>query len=146
MAAETGDRMKIVIGYAVWATICAAVAGVTVSLIHTWFFAYHAGRGEFWRTLFDDVMVTFAIAAGQGAVALLTGGVVAQLGRHLQATVLLGLLVGAFDFVMNFVQMALPRTELGWIPDLIILAVATIAITALGSRSAVAAAAQQPPS
>jgi hypothetical protein len=146
MAAETGDRMKIVIGYAVWATICAAVAGVTVSLIHTWFFTYHAGRPELWRTLFDDVMVTLAIAAGQGAVALLTGSVVARLGRQLHATVLLGLLVGAFDFVMNFVQMALPRTELGWIPDLIILAVATIAITALGSRSAVAAAAQQPPS
>ncbi len=135
MAPETGDRMKIVIGYAVWATICAAVAGVTVSFIHTWLFTYHAGRPEFWRTLFDDVMVTLAIAAGQGAVALLTGGVVAQLGRQLHATVLLGLLVGAFDFVMNFVQMALPRTELGWIPDLIILAVATVAITALGSRA-----------
>ena len=36
---------------------------------------------------------------------------------------------------MNFLQMAVPRTELGWIPDLVILAAATIAITAFGSRS-----------
>ena len=136
MAGDTGDRMKIVIGYAVWATICAAAAGVAVSLIHTWFFSYHAGRHEFWRTLFDDVMVTLAIAAGQGAVVLLSGSVLARLGRGLHATVLLGLLVGGFDFLMNFVQMALPRTELGWIPDLVILAAATVAITALGSRPA----------
>jgi hypothetical protein len=135
MAGDAGDRMKIVIGYAVWATLCAAVAGVAVSLIHTWFFSYHAGRHEFWRTLFDDVALTLAIAAGQGAVILVSGSVLARLGRTLYATVLLGLLVGAFDFLMNFVQMAVPRTELGWVPDLIILAVATLAITALGSRA-----------
>jgi hypothetical protein len=135
MVGDTGDRMKVVIGYALWATLCAAVAGVAVSLIHTWFFSYHAGRHEFWRTLFDDVVVTLAIAAGQGAVILVSGSVLGRLGRTLHATVLLGLLVGAFDFLMNFVQMVLPRTELGWIPDLVILAVATFAITALGSRS-----------
>jgi hypothetical protein len=143
MAGDAGDRMKIVIGYAVWATLCAAVAGVAVSLIHTWFFSYHAGRHEFWRTLFDDVALTLAIAAGQGAVILVSGSLLVRLGRTLHATVLLGLLVGAFDFLMNFVQMALPRTELGWVPDLIILAVATLAITALGSRAT--AAAEQPP-
>jgi hypothetical protein len=136
MAADSGERMKVVIGYAVWATICAGAAGVAVSLIHTWFFSFHAGRHEFWRTLFDDVMVTLAIAAGQGAVVLLSGSVLARLGRALHATVLLGLLVGGFDFVMNFVQMALPRTELGWIPDLVILAVVTVAISVLGSRPA----------
>lgn len=142
MAGDTSDRMKVVIGYAVWAALCAAVAGVAVSLIHTWFFSYHAGRHEFWDTLFDDVAVTLAIAAGQGAVILVSGGLLVRLGRTLYATVLLGLLVGAFDFLMNFIQMALPRTELGWIPDLIILAVATVAITALGSRPTVA---DQPP-
>lgn len=136
MAGDTGDRMRIVIGYALWATLCAGVAGVAVSLIHTAFFSYNAGRHEFWRTLFDDVALTLAIAAGQGAIILVSGSVLARLGRALHATVLLGLLVGAFDFVMNFVQMALPRTELGWVPDLIILAVATIAITAVGSRPA----------
>jgi hypothetical protein len=31
-----------------------------------------------------------------------------------------------------------PRTELGWVPDLVILAAATIVITVLGSRSATA--------
>src|SRR2546429_145157 len=44
MAGDTGDRMKIVIGYAVWATLCAAAAGVAISLIHTWFFSYHGSR------------------------------------------------------------------------------------------------------
>src|SRR6267142_1957440 len=102
MAGDTGDRMKIVIGYAVWATLWAVAVGV---------------------------------AAGQGAVALVTGSVLTQLGRGLRATVLLGLLVGLFDFVMNFLQMAVPRTELGWVPDLVILAAATIVITVLGSRS-----------
>src|SRR5213083_2977152 len=85
-------------------------------------------------------IVTVGIAAGQGAVALVTGSVLTQLGRGLHATVLLGLLVGLFDFVMNFLQMAVPATELGWIPDLVILAVATIVITVLGSRSASAPA------
>lgn len=135
MAGETGDRMRIVIGYAVWATLCAAVAGVALSLVHTVFFSYHAGRPGFWSVLFEDAMATFGIAAGQGAVALVAGGVLAQRGRVLYATVLLGLLVGAFDFVMNFVQMAVPRTELGWVPDLAILAGATVLITVLGSRS-----------
>lgn len=135
MVGDTGDRMKIVIGYAVWATLCAAVAGVAVSLIHTWFFSYNPSRHEFWRTLFDDVVVTLAIAAGQGTVALVAGSVLAQLGRALHATVLLGLVIGAFDFVMNTLQMAVPRTELGWAPDLVMLAAATLVITVVGSRS-----------
>ena len=139
MASDTGDRMKIVIGYAVWATLCAAVAGVAISLIHTWFFSSHPTAAEFWHTLFEDVATTLGIAAGQGAVALVTGSLLTQLGRGLHATVLLGLLVGLFDFVMNFLQMVVPRTELGWVPDLVILAAATIGITVLGSRSAAVA-------
>src|SRR3989475_10994023 len=138
MASDTGDRMKIVIGYAVWATLCAAVAGVALSLIHTWFFSYHATRPGLWRTLLEDAAVTVGIAAGQGAVALVTGSLLTQLGRGLHVTVLLGLLVGAFDFVMDFVQMAVPATELGWVPDILILAAVTIAITALGSRASAA--------
>ena len=70
MAGDTGDRMKVVIGYAVWATLCAAAAGVAVSLLLTAFFSYHAGPHDFWRVLFDDVAIALAIAAGQGAVAL----------------------------------------------------------------------------
>jgi hypothetical protein len=130
-----GERMKIVIGYALWTTLCAAVAGVALSLVHTWFFSYHPSRPGLWSTLFEDVVTTLGIAAGQGAVALVSGSVLAQLGRPLHATVLLGLIVGLFDFVMNFLQMAVPRTELGWVPDLVILAGATVAITALGART-----------
>jgi hypothetical protein len=135
-----GERMKIVIGYALWATLCAAVAGVVVSLVHTWFFSYHPGRSGLWSTLFEDVVATLGISAGQGAVALVTGSVFAQLGRPLHATVLLGLVVGVFDFVMNFLQMVVPQTELGWVPDLVILAGATVAITAFGARPQAAAA------
>lgn len=138
--ASGGQRMRIVIGYALWATLCAAVAGVAVSLVHTWFFSYHPGRSGLWSTLFEDVVATLGIAAGQGAVALVTGSVLAQLGRPLQATVLLGLLLGLFDFVMNFLQMAVPRTELGWVPDLVILASATVAITVFGARARAAVA------
>jgi hypothetical protein len=126
--------MRIVIGYALWATLCAAVAGVVLSLVHTWFFSYHPSRLGLWSTLFEDVMVTLGMAAGQGAVALVTGSVLAQRGRPLHATVLLGLVIGLFDFVMNFLQMAVPQTELGWAPDLVILTAATVVITAFGAR------------
>ncbi|HWC73171.1 MAG TPA: hypothetical protein VG454_04470 [Gemmatimonadales bacterium] len=128
------SRTRVVIYYAIWATICAALAGVVIAFIHTWFFSYHPGRSAFMETLFGGIVTALAIAAGQGAVALLTGSILARLGRTLQFTVLLGLLIGLFDFVMDFVQMAVPVTELGWIPDLIILVAVTAAITAAGSR------------
>ncbi len=135
MASETGDRMKVVIYYAVWATLCAVVAGIVITLIHTWFFSYNPGRSWLVHTLVSDILTAILLAAGQGAVALVTGSLLAHLGRQLHGTVLLGLLIGAFDFVMNFLQMAVPATEPGWVPDLLILAAVTIAITALGSRS-----------
>jgi len=136
---ETGDRMRVVIYYAVWATMCAALAGIVVALLHTWFFSYHVGRSGFLQTLVSDIEAALAIAAGQGAVAVLTGSVLARLGRGLEKTVLLGLLIGAFDFVLNFVQMVVPKTELGWGPDIVILAVAAAVITAYGSATASAA-------
>src|SRR5437867_3417327 len=83
MANDAGGRMKVVIYYAVWATLCAAAAGVAISFIHTWFFSYHGSRPGFWRTLLEDAAVTVGIAAGQGAVALVTGSVLTQLGRGL---------------------------------------------------------------
>jgi len=128
------SRTRIVIYYAIWTTICAAAAGVVIALIHTWFFSYHPGRSAFMETLFGGIVTALAIAAGQGAVALFTGSILSRLGRTLQFTLLLGVLIGLFDFVMYFVQMALPGTELGWIPDLIILVGVTAAITAVGSR------------
>ncbi len=134
MANPAGEQSRVLVWYAVWATICATTAGVLVSLVHTWFFAYipsHSARVE---TLVSDLVLALAIAAGQGAVALVTGSILAQLGRALQATVLLGLILFAFDFVMDFLQMIVPVTELGWVPDLIILAVAAIGITVWGSK------------
>jgi hypothetical protein len=101
MANPPGEQTRVLVWYAVWATICATVAGVLVSLVHTWFFAYipsHSARVE---TLVSDLVLALAIAAGQGAVALVTGSILAQLGRALQATVLLGLILFAFDFVMD---------------------------------------------
>ena len=133
MAVESGDRMRIVIYYAVWATICATVAGIAIALIHTWLFSYIPNRSGLIHTLFSDAVTALAIAAGQGAVVLVTGSVLAQLGRSLQGTVLLGLLIGLFDFAMYLVQMAIPAAELGWIPDIVILVVAAVAITVFGA-------------
>ena len=128
------SKTRIVIAYSIWATICAALAGFVIALIHTWFFSYHPGRSAVIETLFSGSLAALAIAAGQGAVALVTGSLLAQRGRMLQSTVLLGLAIGLFDFVMYFVQMAVPVTELGWIPDLIIIVAVTAAVTAAGSR------------
>jgi len=136
---ETGDRTRIIIYYSIWATICAAVAGFIVALIHTWFFSYNPGRSAVIETLFTGAVAAVGIAAAQGAVVLVTGSLLARLGRTLQYTLLLGLLIGLFDFVMYFLQMAVRTTELGWIPDLVIIVVATAAITVAGSRRAAAA-------
>ena len=132
---DTGDRMRGVVYYAIWATLCAAVAGTIVALIHTWFFAFNPGKSAVIETLFQGVVTALAIAAGQGAVALVTGSLLAQFGRSLNLTVLLGLVIGLFDFVMYFLQMAVPATELGWVPDIAILVVATVAITLIGART-----------
>ena len=131
---ETNDRMRVVIYYAIWATVCAAVAGLAVALIHTWFFSYNPGRSAVIETLFSGSVAAVGIAAAQGAVALVTGSLLTQLGRTLQYTLLLGLLIGVFDFVMYLLQMTVPATELGWVPDLIIIVAMTAAITAAGSR------------
>lgn len=127
-------KSHVVVYYAIWATICAAVAGLAVALIHTWFFSYHPGRSAVIETLFSGSVAAVGIAAAQGAVALVTGGLLARLGRTLQYTLLLGLLIGVFDFVMYLLQMIVPATELGWVPDLIIIVGMTAAITAAGSR------------
>ena len=134
------SRMRVVIYYAIWATICAAVAGLAVALIHTWFFSYNPGRSAVIETLFSGSVAAVGIAAAQGAVALVTGGLLARLGRALQYTLLLGLLIGVFDFVMYFLQMTVPATELGWVPDLIIIVGMTAAITVAGSRRVAAEA------
>jgi hypothetical protein len=45
---------------------------------------------------------------------------------------------------MYFLQMAVPATELGWIPDLAIIVAITIGVTVLGSRRTESTAGQQP--
>src|SRR6266702_1022581 len=82
MVSETGDRMKVVIYYAVWATLCAVVAGIAIALIHTWFFSYNPGRSWLVHTLVSDILTAMLLAAGQGAVALVTGSLLARLGRE----------------------------------------------------------------
>ena len=139
MATDTGDRLRVVIYYAIWATLCAAAAGLVIAGLHTWLFSYIPTRSRLIFTLVGDAVTALAIAAGQGAVALVTGSVLAQFGRALQRTVLLGLLVGVFDFAMYFLQMAVPATELGWKPDIVILALASATITLLGVVRASAA-------
>src|SRR5205809_4259393 len=138
MANDAGGRMKVVIYYAVWATLCAVVAGIVITLIHTWFFSYNPGRSWLVHTLVSDILTAILLAAGQGAVALVTGSLLAHLGRQLHGTVLLGLLVGAFDFVMDFVQMAAPATEVGWVPDMLVFAVASISMSSMDFRGAAA--------
>lgn len=132
---DTGDRMRIVVYYAIWATLCATVAGIVVTVIHTSFFSFNPGRSAVIETLVGGTITALAIAAGQGVVALVTGSLLARLGRSLNFTVLLGLAIGAFDFVMYFLQMAVPATELGWGPDIAILVVAAVVITLLGART-----------
>ena len=135
---DTSDRMRVVVYYAIWATICAALAGTVVALIHTWFFAFNPGRSAVIENLFQGIVTALAIAAGQGAVALVTGSLLAQLGRSLNYTVLLGLSIGAFDLVMYFLQMAVPKTELGWTADIAILVAVTVLITVAGAKQTVA--------
>jgi hypothetical protein len=139
MAGDTSERMRIVIYYAVWTIVCAAAAGLVTALIHAWLFSYIPNRAGLIDTLFGDTVTALAIAAGQGAVVLVTGGVLARRGRALRGTVLLGLLVGLFDFVMYVLQMAAPVTELGWLPDIAVLVGATVIITLSGGVSATAA-------
>ncbi len=52
MAVESGDRMRIVIYYAVWATICATAAGIVIPLIHTWLFSCIPNRSGLIHTLY----------------------------------------------------------------------------------------------
>src|SRR3989442_7549968 len=65
---EASDRTRIAIYYSIWATICAAMAGLVVALIHTWFFSYNPGRSAVIETLFTGAVAAVGIAAAQGAV------------------------------------------------------------------------------
>src|SRR5438046_4481380 len=117
MATDTGDRLKVVIYYAIWATLCAAAAGLVIAGLHTWLFSYIPTRSRLIFTLVGDAVTALAIAAGQGAVALVTGSVLAQFGRSRQRRVRLGLLGGGFGIAMELVQVGVPASQSGWKPD-----------------------------
>src|SRR2546427_2347624 len=83
---ESDNRMRVVIYYAVWATICAALAGIAVALVHTWFFSYHVGRSGFLQTLVSDIEAALAIAAGAGRAEAIHGGEAIPHGGRLGET------------------------------------------------------------
>lgn len=127
-----GERLRIGAYYAVWAAACAAAAGAVVAVAHTAFFADHPDAAAVVRTLGGDLATALGLAAGQGVVAFVVAGLIAALGRSLRYTVLLGLVIGLFDLGMYLLQMLVPAAELGWGPDLAVLAGATALVTLAG--------------
>lgn len=139
--AEASDQSRVAVWYAVWATACAAVAGIVVLLLDTYLFSRIGHRAAVVGSLVDEGGGVLAISAGQGAVALVAAGGLMQLGRSLQATVLLGLLVGVFDFVFDLLQVFVPPVEVEWKWKLVIGLAAALVITAAGARKEQSAAA-----
>src|SRR3989442_9182741 len=81
MTTDTTGRMKIVIYYAIWATICAAVAGLVIAGLHTWLFSYIPNRSGLLFTVLSDAVTALAIAAGHGAGGLGAGGALGPSGE-----------------------------------------------------------------
>ncbi len=127
--------MKVVTSYAAWVALCGFVGGLVVAGVHTAAVAMATGADQ-WTVIFSDAATVAAIAVGQGLIALVTGLVLHALGRTLRATVLLGLIVGGVDCGLYLLQMLVPASELGWGPDLAILAAVVVAVTAAGSVTA----------
>jgi len=125
-------RLRVGTYYAAWAAVCATVAGSLVAVVHTLFFSTNPDAAAFLRTLGGDLATALGLALGQGVVAFLTAALLAALGRGVRYTVLLGLVIGLFDLGMYLLQMTVPATELGWGPDLAVLAAATALITVAG--------------
>jgi hypothetical protein len=138
MANAAGEQTRVVVWYAVWATICAAAAGAVVALLDSFVLSHLSHRAGILNTFVEEVIGILAIAAGQGAVALVTGSIMAQLGRAVQATVLLGLLIGAFDFLFDLVQILVPATEVEWLWKLVASLVVAVGVTLWGTRRQVA--------
>ena len=137
--ADANDQSRVVVWFAVWATVCAAVAGIVVLLFDTYIFSHLVHRAAIIHNLVDEGSGVLAISAGQGAVALVTASALMQVGRALQPTVLLGLLIGVFDFVFDLLQVFVPATEVEWKWKLVISLLAVLVITVAGSRKPAAA-------
>ena len=132
--ADVNDQSRVVVWFAVWATVCAAVAGIVVLLFDTYLFSHVVHRAAIIRNLVNEGSGILAISAGQGALALVTASALLQFGRALQPTVLLGLLIGAFDFCFDLLQIFVPATEVEWKWKLVIALVAAVVITVSGSK------------
>ena len=132
--ADVNDQSKVVVWYAVWATVCAAVAGIVVLLFDTYLFSHLVHRAAIIRNLVDEGSGVLAISAGQGALALVTASALMQFGRALQPTVLLGLLIGTFDFLFDLLQVFVPSLEVEWKWKLVIGLLAAVVITVSGSK------------
>jgi len=137
--AEASDQTRVAVWYAVWATACAAVAGIVVLLLDTYVFGRFGHRSAVAFSLVDEGGGVLAIAAGQGAIALATASIAMQLNRSLQATVALGLLIGVFDLVFDLLQFFVPSVEVEWKWKLVIGLAAALIITAAGSHKAASA-------
>lgn len=127
------ERVKVGVYYAIWATVCATAAGALVAVVHTLFCSFNPDAAAFLRTLGSDLATALGLAVGQGVVAFAVAALLAALGRGLRYTVLLGLVIALFDLGMYLLQMIVPATELGWGPDLAVLAGATALITVAGA-------------
>ena len=125
-------QLRVGAYYAAWAAVCATVAGVIVAVVHTLFFSFTPDAAAFLRTLGGDLATALGLALGQGVVAFVVAAALSALGRGLRYTVLLGLVIALFDLGMYLLQMIVPATELGWGPDLAVLAAATALITVAG--------------
>jgi hypothetical protein len=132
--ADANDQSRVVVWYALWATVCGAVAGIVVLLFDTYLFSHLVHRAAIIRNLVDEGSGVLAIAAGQGALALVTASALMQFGRSLQPTVLLGLLIGAFDFGFDLLQVFVPSLEVEWKWKLVIGLLAAVVLTVSGSR------------
>src|SRR3989442_15718190 len=106
MTTDTTGRMKIVIYYAIWATICAAAAGLVIAGLHTWLFSYIPNRSGLLFTVLSDAVTALAIAAGGGGGALGAGGGPARRRTGRRRTRRPGLRTGALRFPWGLLPMS----------------------------------------
>ncbi len=104
--------------------VLGTVGGLMPAAVHS--IIVTGGPLAFAWMLTTDVMTVAAVGAGQGLAAAATALARGQ-GQHYispKRGLVGALVVGAFNGLMYFVQMAVPATELGWTLDLIILGAA----------------------
>jgi len=101
--------------------VLGTVGGLLPALVHTLTAAGDPSTAA--RLLTTDVAVVAAIGLSQG-VAATASALARGKGRYYVSPTrgfVGALAVGAFNGLLYFLQMAVPATELGWVPDLLIL-------------------------